>query len=120
MPRIVVLDANALMMPFQFNINLDLELERLLGPCEVLVPSSVIRELEGMQRREKHAKAALALAEKYEEIETSGRGDQGVIDAASSEGGVVVTNDKELIRALKDAGMPVIRMRGKSHLVMER
>ena len=39
----VVLDANALMLPFQFSINLDVELGRLLGECDVYVPSSVVR-----------------------------------------------------------------------------
>ena len=35
----VVLDANALMMPFEYKINLDLELLRLLGEYEAYVPS---------------------------------------------------------------------------------
>jgi len=38
----VVLDANALMMPFQYRINIDMELQRLLGNPAVYVPTSVI------------------------------------------------------------------------------
>ena len=76
----IVLDANALMMPFQFKLNLDKELKRLLGEVPVFVPSSVLDELSRLETRE--AKAALALARKYRNVETSMSGDAGVIDVA--------------------------------------
>ena len=37
-PRTVLLDANALLMPFQFRINLEAELRRLLGDVDIVVP----------------------------------------------------------------------------------
>ena len=78
--KAVVLDANALLMPFQFKINIDIEIERLLGGVEVLVPSSVIDELKKL--KDKDAKAALSLSKKYRRVEVGKRGDAGVIEAA--------------------------------------
>src|SRR3972149_4547682 len=71
----VVLDANALMLPFEFRVNLDAELARLLGVCEVFVPSNVIGELERLAKTNRRAKAALSLAGKYGIHNTTRRGD---------------------------------------------
>ncbi len=111
----VVLDANALMMPFQFRMNLDRELERLLGEVTCVVPSSVLSELHGL--KEKHAKAALALARKYEIVETERRGDDAVIDVAERRSAEVLTNDRELIGRLRALGIGVVRLRSGRHLV---
>ena len=112
----VVLDANALMMPFQFKRNLDKELARLLGEVEVFVPSSVLDELSRMRTRE--AKAALSLAGKYVSIETSLSGDAGVLDVAQRKNAAVVTNDRELIGRLVELRLPVVRLRSGRYLVI--
>lgn len=116
MVKAVVLDANSLMMPFQFRLNLDREISRLLGDLPVLVPSSVIDELSGLD--DAGAKAALALASKYEVAPTEMRGDDGVIDVALERSAAVVTNDRELISKLKRLRMPVLRLRSGRYLVM--
>lgn len=116
---VVILDANALLMPFQFNINLDMELMRLVGECDVLVPSSVVGELERAKTTNSHAKAALALAEKYTISPVEGSGDDSLLELASEKKGVVVTNDKGLIQRLKESRVPVIYMRSRNHLVLE-
>ena len=85
---IVVLDANALMMPFQFGINIDIELGRLMPGCEIVVPSSVMIELEA------------------------------VLKMAKGLGAVIVTNDKELRSRAQAMGLRVIGLRGKNHLEM--
>jgi len=105
----VVLDTNALLMPFQFNINLDHEIRQLLGDVEVLVPSCVIAELKKLKVKE--SGAALSLAGKYKEVSTSRRGDEGVVEAAKEHRAAVVTNDQELISILRKLSIPVIRMR---------
>ena len=46
--RFVILDANALIAPFQQNFNLDLELEVAAPGVKPVVPTSVIRELENL------------------------------------------------------------------------
>jgi rRNA-processing protein FCF1 len=117
--QIVILDANALLMPFQFRINLDIELERLLGECEVLVPSSVLGELEKLAKENRQAKAALALAKKYRVSEVEEGGDASIVSLANELNAIVVTNDKDLIMKLKESRIPVIYLRSRTHLVLE-
>jgi len=107
--KTVVLDTNALMMPFQFKINIDREIENLLGGVEVIVPSSVILELRKLKDR--HAKAALSLSGKYRIVDVRKRGDAGVIEAAEGHHAAVITNDQELIEILRKSSIPAIRMR---------
>jgi len=116
----VVLDANALMLPFQFRVNLDAELVRLLGACDVFVPSSVLRELERLAARDRDAKAALALAAKYAVHEAPGIGDAAVVAAAKDLRAHVVTSDRGLLAVLRAERIPRITLRSRTHLVLER
>ena len=111
------MDANALLMPFQFKINLDSELERLFGEIPVFVPSSVLGELANSM--DKNAKAALALARKYSIVETDLRGDDAVLDIALRREGAVVTNDRGLIARLRRRRLPVVRLRSRKYLVVD-
>ncbi len=113
----VVVDSNALMMPFQYRINLDIELERLLGKFEIYVPSCVLGELKRISRRRQEAKAALQLASKYPVVEVASLGDRGVMEAAKKLNGMVLTNDRALITALHREGIGVIYMK-QNHLVI--
>jgi rRNA-processing protein FCF1 len=113
----VVLDTNALLMPFQFKINLDIELERLLGSFEAFVPSSVLDEL-AKTKPKGLAKAARALASKYKIFETDEKGDAAILAVAERLNAVVVTNDKELGSKLKALGLPVVSLRSRSRLVL--
>ncbi len=106
-----ILDANALIMPFQFGINLDLELERVLGNPDVYVPSSVKSELQGLDRKD-----ALKLSEKYKTVKVSKGADDGVLEAAVKIEGVIVTNDKGLKNRARKMGIPVVFLRSRSHL----
>ncbi|MCJ2532923.1 MAG: twitching motility protein PilT [Candidatus Thermoplasmatota archaeon] len=114
--RALVVDANGLLMPFQFRLNLDTEIARLLGEVPVLVPESVLGELERLGTKE--AKAALALARKYEVVSTELCGDDAVIDVAERHSGAVLTNDRELIERLKKRAIPVLRLRSGHFLVL--
>lgn len=117
MPKSIVLDANALLMPFQFKINLDSELKRLFGDVPVFVPSSVLGELGNAL--DKNARAALALARKYHIAETELSGDNAVIDTARRREAAVVTNDRELIDRLRAERIPIVRLRGERYLVAD-
>jgi rRNA-processing protein FCF1 len=105
------------MMPFQFKLHLDRELKRLFGELPILVPSSVIGELA--RSIDPKAKAALALARKYQIAETDLSGDDAVIDMAERRSAAVVTNDRELIARLREKKVPVIRLRGEHYLVAD-
>jgi len=101
------------MMPFQFNLNLDDEIERLLGDVSssTYVPSSVVQELRGLD-----SQAALDLSEKYRKVEVEKKGDDGVLEAAEKLNGLIVTNDKELKKRALRKKIPVAFLRSKSHL----
>jgi len=106
-------------MPFQFRVNLDTEIQRLLGECEILVPEPVLGELRLQTGSDREAKAALRLAEKYRAVPARGRGDSAVIEVASREGGIVVTNDAGLVERLRKLRIPRITLRSRNHLVLE-
>lgn len=107
----VVLDANALIMPFDSSINLDDELERVIGNPDIYVPSSVIDELRRLKRKD-----ALKLAERYPEIDVEGTKDTGVLEAAEKLDSIIVTNDRGLLERARKKGIPVAFLRGVSHL----
>ncbi len=119
MPRVAVLDANALLMPFQFRLNLEAELRRLLGECEIVVPEPVLGELELHREGTREARAARQLAARYRAVAAEGRGDDAVIEVAQATKGVVVTNDAALLARLKTLRLPRITLRSRSHLVLE-
>ncbi|MFO8108905.1 MAG: twitching motility protein PilT [Thermoplasmata archaeon] len=110
----VVLDANALMMPFQFNINLDFEMSRLFGDPDVYIPSSVMYELKGLKRKD-----ALMLAEKYDIYEVDSKRDEGVLQAAAELKAVLVTNDGELRKRAREQDIPVAYLRKKAYLEVD-
>lgn len=97
--RAVVLDTNALLMPFEVKLNLDLEIRRLVGNARVVVPGPMVGELKRCGA--KHSKAAISLARKYEIIHTEKDGDEAIIELATKLDAFVVTNDKELRSRLR-------------------
>jgi len=113
----VVLDTNALLMPFEFRMNLDLELANLFGEFEAYVPGPVIGELK--RSDSKHAKAALMLAGKYIRYETSTQGAAGVLEVAKALDAMVVTNDFILRRKMRAAGVRAVFLRSRKRLVIE-
>ena len=115
----VVLDANALLLPFQFRVNLEAELRRLLGEHEILVPSPVLDELKGLSRSLREARSALKLAGRFRVLDVPGGADDAILDAAARLKAVVVSNDAVLLRRLKEARIPRIFLRSRSHLVAE-
>ncbi len=107
------------MLPFEFRVNLDAELARVLGACDVFVPSSVVGELERLAEKNPAAKAAVQLAAKYEIFKTTRRGDIAVVHVAKDLGATVVTSDAALLRILRYEHIPRITLRGRSHLILE-
>ncbi len=114
----VVLDTNALLMPFEMKMNLTLSVERLIGEAEFIVPGPLIGELKHLDN--KYADAALQLARKYEIVPTEATGDNAVIELALQRNAFVLTNDKVLRGRLRKVGVPLIYLRSGTHLVVER
>ncbi|MGA1793298.1 MAG: PIN domain-containing protein [Thermoplasmatota archaeon] len=117
----VILDANALLSPFQQNFNLDIELEKAAPGFEPVVPSSVIRELETLNKDgDWKVKAAIQLSANYPCVEVKGRGDAPIFNLAVRTGWMVMTQDRMLRSNLRKKGIPVIMLRGKGRLqIME-
>lgn len=110
----VILDSNALLMPFQFKIDIQSEIEMLLGKVSIVVPSCVVEELSRMNLPA--ARGALRYAKRFIIVQSRAKGDRGVIEVAKKQKAAVVTNDQELIRILKKSSILVIRMRGRQKL----
>lgn len=117
--RKVFLDANALMMPFQFRINLEAEVRRLLGEADLVVPGPVLGELRNRSKDSREAKSALRLAQSFPIEDAFGTGDDVLVELAERDRGIVVTNDAALLRRLRDRRIPRIYLRSRSHLVLE-
>ncbi len=117
----VILDANALLSPFQQNFNLDLQLEIAAPGVTAIVPSSVIRELQVLLKKgDWRIKAALELAKKYPIVDIKGKGDAPIFNLAVKKGWMVMTQDKRLRTNLMNRGISVIILRGRGHFqIME-
>jgi len=122
----VVFDTSALLTPFEFSINIDFELEKLLGSFDAFVPSCVIEELNTLAekssgRRKRNASAALKLVEKYEIIDCKYKDpDEALLEIAKRlSRAVIITNDMDLIKKLKSENLPVIHLRGKNRFILE-
>jgi rRNA-processing protein FCF1 len=116
-PKRLILDTNALMAPFQFSFNLDLELERVLPGVPPIVPTPVVRELEQLAwNGDRWAKAALTLSSKYERIEIKGSGDAPIFNLALNMSWPVLTMDRRLRDNLLKRGIPVVFVRDKGKL----
>jgi hypothetical protein len=124
----ILLDANALMMPAQFQIDLFDELCTLLGAVEPIVLSGVLRELTGLSlakgRDGAAARHALILGEKCTIVESgeleSESVDAQMIEYATRNTCMVVTNDRRIRDALFTRGLGVISMRKQKKLEILR
>ncbi|HVM45056.1 MAG TPA: hypothetical protein VM582_03885, partial [Candidatus Thermoplasmatota archaeon] len=124
-PSVVILDSNALMMQFQFHIDIEKEVNRLLGGnYQMVVPQIVVDELhrlakEGAQKEAAEARMAIELAKTFQIVESPGDGDTGILRVAEKMNAVVVTNDKRLRAQLRAKGLPNIYMRSRAFLTIE-
>lgn len=122
----IILDSNALFVPFQFKIDIVEELKNLLkANFELIVLSPVMSELERLAKKEqtkmrKSASYALKLTEKCTifEIDEEPRpsADDVIVKVSREWGCPVFTNDRHLRRRLRDINVPVIYVRQKSRL----
>ena len=116
----VVLDTNALLLPFTDGTDLQNELEGLVGAHDLILPSSVVGELkmlaQGASAASRHAKAALRLAQRARTEPTGLAGDDGILDVARRLRAVVVTNDRNLQSEAAKSGLQVVIAREKGRL----
>ncbi len=114
---LVLLDANAALLPFRSGFPLFAEVERLVPGAEVVVPVSVRVELDGLARRGvAHASAARAWVASLPTLATSGQGDDAIVRAAVRARASVTTADRALVERLRRAGVSVLTPRDRHRL----
>ena len=112
----IVVDTNFILSAMKFRIKL---------PKDVIVPSSVISELDSISRRKSatgiRARIALEIIKKNRLpiARTRGHADKALLTYAIANDCAVATNDRILIKALKANGIKVIRIRQKKYFVEE-
>jgi uncharacterized protein len=120
--RAVVLDTNALLLPFTDGTRLEEELERLVGSCQLVVPSSIIGELKQLAQNPstlgRNAKSALRLAQRCRVESTKLPGDDGLLQVARALGAIVVTNDRAIQAEAARSGLQVVVAREKGRLTL--
>ena len=124
----VLIDTNALMMPSQFRIDLFGELRELVGSFEPVVLSGILKELAGLSRAKGRdgaaARLGLCLGEQCTVVPSaemeSESVDAQVIEYATKNSCLVVTNDRRVREALFARGIGVISLRNQKKLEIMR
>ncbi|WP_421909497.1 PIN domain-containing protein [Methanolacinia petrolearia] len=123
----VLLDANGLMVPVQFSVDIFTAIGRLVGSFEPVTLEGVVRELEGLSngrgRDAAAAKVGLSLAKRclVEKSPLSGVPvDDMIVDFADRTGCMVMTNDRRLRERLLDKNIDVISLRNQKTLEIIR
>ncbi|MCD6465858.1 hypothetical protein J7L27_05795 [Candidatus Bathyarchaeota archaeon] len=126
--RKVIFDANFFFLPLQFKIDVFDEIESLIGRFEPIVLSTTLEELEKLLKMKsgkigKQALSALELAKKCKVMEVDRKSgesyDDVILRVAKKYNCVVATNDGELRKKLRKAGIPTIFLRQRAYLQVE-
>lgn len=114
---VVLLDTNSLLWPFTGSLRLEEEVHRWIEGADIVVPSSVLRELETLSARGvAGAKGALRLARRFRIILTDLEGDAALETLAGDLRAWVVTGDRELRTRLEARGTGVLFPKGERRL----
>lgn len=129
MPVKIILDANFLMVPAQFGVDIFEGMTPLLNrKPEPIILTPTYRELQKLAaskhpKRRLEARLALKLAEKCRMVKAEPGADETVDDLivrlAKKWKWAVATNDRELRKKLKKSMVPVVFLRQKTHLECE-
>lgn len=115
----VILDANSIVIPFQFRIDIFREIERLIPKKhEVVTLSCVLKELEGIRDI---GKKGLELIKKkgVRIIRADGKADEELLRLGREGNSVVCTNDSNLRKRLREINVPIIYLRSRGHMELE-
>ncbi|MEM0141459.1 MAG: PIN domain-containing protein [Thermoplasmatales archaeon] len=99
----IILDTNALI----YSVKQKIDIRKFLDE-DIVVPTSVIKELDSLSHCYEHARVARILASHFKTLEVENGGDAGIIEAAKRYGGRVLTNDRKLILILKRENVETI------------
>jgi rRNA-processing protein FCF1 len=118
----VLVDACGWVACVDAQLNVERELEALVGPCEWILLSSVARELERLEQQRPRSKSLLlplllrkaTLVEGHDEAHT----DDALVAHAQELGCATLTVDVNLKHRLFEANLSVIEVRQGNHLYL--
>jgi rRNA-processing protein FCF1 len=119
------MDANFLMVPSQFKVDIFGEINRLLDvKYDFFVPDKVLAELKaltkkGGQKEKKMARIGLELAKNMKVLGVKGADTDEAIISMVDKDTVVCTNDKLLREKIRERGGKVIFLRQRKFLELE-
>jgi len=121
----IILDTNFLTIPYQFNVDIFEEIDRIMEEkYELVTLDKVVEELKELTKsRSKDAVAAklgleLIKNKNIKIINTEDKNVDNVIVSISDKNTIVATNDRMLRRKLKNKNVKVLYLRSKRRLEM--
>ncbi len=121
----IILDTNFLTIPYQFNVDIFEEIDRIMEEnYELATLDGVIEELKSLMKTKGKdavaAKLGLELIKKknVKIINTDEKNVDIAIVATSNKDTIVATNDKELRQKLKNKNIKVLYLRSRKRLEM--
>lgn len=125
----VILDTNFLLLPFELNVDIITELERILEiNYEIIIFSEILTELENLSDKSsgnlaRNIKSAINFSKKIKKIDyfplKNEKVDDLIIRYAENNPCIVATNDKNLKKRLRSKNVPIIFLRKKKYLKLE-
>ena len=112
-PDTIVVDSNALIYSIKYKTDISRQLSNI-GFNRIIVPECVMVELAGLSDRVTEARAALAIASKFEKMSVSGKCDSAIVNLAQNMNCAILTNDKEIIVDAKGKLLKVYSLKRKS------
>ncbi|MHB1709543.1 MAG: PIN domain-containing protein [Thermoplasmataceae archaeon] len=109
----IIVDSNALIYSVRYNIDIGKQLSSI-GFSRIIVPDCVINELHGLSARINEARAAAAIATRFEKATVTGACDSAIIVLAQSLQCALLTNDREMIMTAKEKLLKVYSLKRKS------
>ena len=129
MPIGIILDTNFILIQPQFHLKIEQELEKRLNrKIKGIILSPIYEEIQNLSRREtkkerKNALMALQMIKDFEIVSVERHQNETVDDLilrlAKKWNTPVATNDRDLGKKLRKAGIAVIYLRQKSRLEVE-
>jgi len=115
----IILDTNFLVLPFQFNIDIYDELNRIIDEkYELIIISPEIDELLKLKFGKAAYELAIKKGVKIVKVEVDRGVDAAILNFAKKENAIIATQDKELKRKARKAELNIITMRQKKYLVL--